>query len=295
VVVCAAGNNGRTVESPANSPGAVAVSAIDSGDQLAFFSSRGPELAIAAPGVNILQQTICDHGRNRCEQFAAWSGTSMAAPHVAGVAALVFSLGVTDPAAVEAILKRSASPPAHGGQNPELYGAGIVSAEGATREVLGAHGRGRGLALLALTALVLWLVKRRNGEVSWTFLPTALLTGVGAFFLPWVVSRTVPGVDLAMRPVAEWDLYFLGVPWHRWLLFANGFTVLALVGLGFGRPWARAPIGGVALGVSAYLLASLFQGDAFRPLGTVLFGAWVLLNLLLCLWVATIGVDRKAR
>jgi subtilisin family serine protease len=35
---------------------------------------------VAAPGVRILQQTICENGRNRCEQFAAWSGTSMAAP-----------------------------------------------------------------------------------------------------------------------------------------------------------------------------------------------------------------------
>jgi subtilisin family serine protease len=79
-VVCAAGNSGRSVGSPANAPLSIAVSAIDSGDQIAFFSSRGPEIAIAAPGVAILQQTICERGRNRCEQFASWSGTSMAAP-----------------------------------------------------------------------------------------------------------------------------------------------------------------------------------------------------------------------
>jgi serine protease len=109
-VVCAAGNSGRSVGSPANAPLSIAVSAIDSGDQIAFFSSRGPEIAIAAPGVAILQQTICERGRNRCEQFASWSGTSMAAPHVAGVAALMYSQGVTDPDRVRSLLLAHSTP-----------------------------------------------------------------------------------------------------------------------------------------------------------------------------------------
>jgi serine protease len=71
VVICAAGNNGRYVESPANEEGAFAVSAIGEGDTIAQFSSRGPEVDIAAPGVNILQQTICEHGTGGCEQFFA--------------------------------------------------------------------------------------------------------------------------------------------------------------------------------------------------------------------------------
>ena len=68
---------------------------------VAPFSSRGDGVDLAAPGVNVTQQTVCNHGKNQCEQFPAWNGTSMASPHVAGAAALVESLGVSEPAAVE--------------------------------------------------------------------------------------------------------------------------------------------------------------------------------------------------
>lgn len=292
-VVCAAGNNGRYVESPANAPGAVAVSAIDDGDQIAFFSSRGPEVDLAAPGVQILQQTICNHGRDRCEQFASWSGTSMAAPHVAGVAALVHSLGVTDPDAVEAALKQYTSRPAHGATDVELYGAGIVSASEVTRGVLQEQGYTR-LAMLGLVALALgFWIRRRRGSFGFEGLLPAYLTGVGLFFLPTVLPRQTPGVDLLMRPLAGWDLILLGSTAHRWLLFANAGVVMLLVGVGFGRRWLRGTIGGVAAGVSAYLLAEVYLGAAFAPLGRAFYLAWALSNAALCLWVARIGLDRK--
>ncbi|MFO0628821.1 MAG: S8 family peptidase [Polyangiales bacterium] len=291
-VICAAGNNGRYVESPANAPGAVAVSAIDDADQIAFFSSRGPEVDVAAPGVRILQQTICERGRNRCEQYAAFSGTSMAAPHAAGVAALIVSLGITDPDAVERALKSTASAPAHGGNNPELYGAGIVSGSQAADAVLQhrAAARALTLALLAL-GLALW-VKSRKGRFSWSWLIPAYLMGVGSFWLPGFVGHYVDGVDLLMRPIAEWDTVLLGMGWHRWLAFANAGMVLGLVGLGFGRRFLRGPVAGFAMGTAAYLLTELVMGTAYAPLGGILYGAWVLANVSVCLWVARIGVDR---
>ncbi len=292
-VVCAAGNNGRYVESPAVEPGSVAVSAIDEGDQIAFFSSRGPEVDVAAPGVRILQQTICENGRNRCEQFAAWSGTSMAAPHVAGVAALLYSLGVTDPDAVEAALKSYASKPAHGGSERELYGAGVASASQAADGVLWHAGMVRLAALAALAALVAWRVRRKHGELSWGWVVPALLTGVGGFFLSRFVSHLIPGVDLAMQPLAAWDTPLLGSRWHAWLPFANAGVAVGLVGLGFSRKALRAPIGGVALGIASYLVAEVFLGQAHAPLGTLLYWAWTLSNAAVCLWIARIGVDRK--
>ncbi|WP_374709330.1 S8 family peptidase [Desmospora profundinema] len=87
VVVAAAGNSGAgtdTVGYPAKYPEAIAVAAVDSNNQRASFSSTGPSVELSAPGVNVLS-TI---PRNR---YSSYSGTSMASPHVAGVAVLVKS------------------------------------------------------------------------------------------------------------------------------------------------------------------------------------------------------------
>ncbi len=80
-IVCAAGNSGGSVGWPAAYPETIAVSASDSGDRLASFSSRGPEVAFIAPGVDVLS-SVPGGG------YDSYSGTSMASPHVAGLAAL---------------------------------------------------------------------------------------------------------------------------------------------------------------------------------------------------------------
>lgn len=84
-VVAAAGNSGpgeNTVSYPARYPEVIAVAATDKNDNLAEFSSRGPEVDLAAPGVNI-------YSTYKRGTYKTLSGTSMAAPHVAGTAALV--------------------------------------------------------------------------------------------------------------------------------------------------------------------------------------------------------------
>lgn len=155
LVICAAGNDGGPVGSPANEEGAFAVAALDQDGTPAWFTSHGREIQIIAPGVNILQQTICENGRNNCEQFASWSGTSMATPHVAGVAALLFGLGL-GPDQVEATLRSSAHRP-EGEFDRNYYGNGVLDAGAAVNASRSSRGGGgRSIIYLGLAFLLVY-------------------------------------------------------------------------------------------------------------------------------------------
>jgi len=125
LVVAAAGNDyGGAVSYPARYGSVMAVSAIDSRDRLASYSNVGPEVEVCAPGSSVLSTYPGN-------QYKSMSGTSMACPHVAGVAGLVFSenpyLSNVD---VRNILCDTAIDLGSYGQDT-AFGYGKVNAEGA--------------------------------------------------------------------------------------------------------------------------------------------------------------------
>lgn len=123
IQVAAAGNSGpssNSVNYPAKYPEVIAVSATDSNDQVPSWSSRGPEVDLAAPGVSI-NSTYLKGG------YKVLSGTSMAAPHVTGTVALrLFLHPYETPLQIETILEANTDPlPV---SDPNLVGAGLVDA-----------------------------------------------------------------------------------------------------------------------------------------------------------------------
>lgn len=132
VQVAAAGNNGpgsNTVNYPAKFAEVIAVSATDSNDAIASWSSRGPEVDLAAPGVNI-------YSTYKGSTYKTLSGTSMACPHVTGVVALLLSTpdkcdsnsdGKCSPEEVQQRLEATAKDLGAIGKD-YLYGAGLVDA-----------------------------------------------------------------------------------------------------------------------------------------------------------------------
>lgn len=118
VFIAAAGNSGKKVEYPAGYADVIAVAASDSSDHIASFSSRGDKVEFIAPGVGV-KSTIPGGG------YDWYDGTSMATPHVSGLAALAVARGARGIDAVRAALQRAARPI---GLSPQEQGSGIIDA-----------------------------------------------------------------------------------------------------------------------------------------------------------------------
>ncbi|MBX3228186.1 MAG: peptidase S8 [Labilithrix sp.] len=296
IVVAAAGNSGRSVGYPAGYPGVIAVSATDKNDNIAWFSSRGPEVAIGAPGVGVTQQTICESGKNKCEVWGTFNGTSMASPHVAGAAALLVGQGVTDPDAVKATLQGTATPK----EDKNLFGAGILEAGKATQKTHWAHVVIRLAALAAIAAVVVRRIKQKGGKLEKGSgkVAGALLGSVGLLpFLPLVgIPARIGGArvfaELAMKPLGEWTL-LLSPAIHKWLPLASALPVFALTALMFGNKHLRPVIGGLALGTAALCAQIGISGETWFAMGPFMLRVWCAVNVVLCMALARLALDAK--
>lgn len=192
--IFAAGNTGNqngcgTVQSPGDYADVTAVGALDSSDRLTSFSSIGPgpggrlKPDLTAPGSGVWS-TIADPNRG----YGSNSGTSMAAPHVAGAVALLWSANpelVGDYEATYAALAAAAAPLSGDPRfQDEIYSA--CRASGVPNNIYG-YGR-----LDAYSA-----VARVTVDVPWLVLPAqdgpSLAPGASATLSLTLDGRRVPG------------------------------------------------------------------------------------------------------
>jgi thermitase len=127
LVVVAAGNDGSTTKNyPAAYDNSLSVGASNQQDGRAYFSTYGSTVDIAAPGVSILSTT-------KDGQYGTEDGTSMASPHVAAAAALVFSQHPTwTPAQVREVLCSTGDPVSGFTGSTSLKRLNVAKAVGAT-------------------------------------------------------------------------------------------------------------------------------------------------------------------
>jgi serine protease len=200
VIIAAAGNeNNNSASYPARYAHVIGVGATDAKGERAEFSNYGAGVDIAAPGgghgSKIWQETI-DPDTNT-PIISGFQGTSMAAPHVAGVAALIKSTGVTAPDEIFAVLQQSVRKIDQDPQN--YYGAGHLDAAAAVK--LAQAGK------ISFNDFFRWL--RDNGYINLRF----WIDGGAIAFLPKLHSLWFT--------IDEWN-----ARWQQWVVFSQRILYL---------------------------------------------------------------------
>jgi len=148
ILVAAAGNDGGPVNAPANHPGVIAVGALDSRDRITWYSSRGEELDIMAPGGDTAAGYLTDTSPGTApagiygilttnwsstlgDHYVFGQGTSFAAAMVTGAAALLLAEGARSDSVWD-LLQRTAVDLGRHGFDP-VYGYGKLNVSAAIR------------------------------------------------------------------------------------------------------------------------------------------------------------------
>jgi serine protease len=325
VIVAAAGNESQNSAAyPARYPHVIGVSALGPDGEKAPYSNFGAGVDISAPGGSdagkVLQQTIDPETGDAV--FLGLQGTSMAAPHVAGVAALIQAAGVKQPDDVLKVLKASARSVQDDGLN--YYGAGQLNAEAAVTRA--AQGQ------ISFQDFFRWL--RDNGYLNPRFwidggavalLPKILMV-LGSYLLAWFLRVYFPFAwnwTLAtgliagssglffLKPIyifdlPQWPFRLLGssIPELGNTLqgtdafnpfFASVLIPLGLMALLLGHPQGKWFAIGTSLGVAACLGVSAVLDPAVWGLGSgIAARIFLIVNAVLCFGLARLAVkDEK--
>ncbi|HIK09992.1 MAG TPA: S8 family serine peptidase [Oscillatoriaceae cyanobacterium M33_DOE_052] len=326
VIIAAAGNSGENSASyPARYTNVIGVSALGPTSEKAPYSNFGAGVDISAPGGDkseseaggILQNTIDPNSGEPV--FAYFQGTSMAAPHVAGVAALVKASGVSDPEQITQILLQSARTVKEDPLNH--FGAGQLDAANAV--ALATKGQitfrdffrwlrdngylnprfwidGGAYALLPKLAMVLgsyllaWFL-RNYFPFGWSWNLTGglvagssglfVLRGLYIFDLPQapfrVMGSSIPELGTAIGGTSALNP-----------IFASVLIPAVLVVLLLGNPkWKWFAIGS-ALGVASCLAVSAVVSPSLLWVGSGMGArAFLVVNALLCFALARLAVQ----
>ncbi|MEM7579825.1 MAG: S8 family peptidase [Cyanobacteria bacterium P01_A01_bin.80] len=327
VIIAAAGNeNENSASYPARYPNVFAVSALGPDGLKAPYSNYGAGVDISAPGGSdagkVLQATI--DMDSEAEVFLGLQGTSMASPHVAGVAALVKASGIEEPDEIVKVISQSARVIQDDGLN--YYGAGQLNAEAAVS--LAQQGT------ISFQDFFRWL--RDSGYLNPGFwidggmvalLPKILMV-VGSYLLAWflrvyfpftwtfsLVSGLVAGSSglfflkgFYIFDLPQWPFRLLGSsipelgntlqgtnPFNP--LFASVLAPIVLMALFLGHSkWKWFAIGS-SLGIAACLAVSSVTDPAVWGLGDGMFArGFLIANAILCFMLArfTVKNDEQA-
>lgn len=291
IVVAAAGNDGRgRVSYPGRYADVVAVAATQFDENATFYSNWGKTIDLAAPGGNVrvdqngdgqpdgvLQNTVVP-GQTHKQDYLWFMGTSMASPHVAGVAALLVGAGITQPDAVETLLLTTARVPksqagkaTQGQRIDDHYGAGIVDADAALARARAGR-EGGALALGATLALAMTGSLRRRHRLArggrLKLVAGLVLGSSGLFVLPGVLGFLGLATPAVLAPLTSglplglstWLGAVLGRSGHgNPLLMSAALPVLAIA-LGYGIKMWRPALAGFALGTAGLLFTLAVSG-----------------------------------
>jgi serine protease len=321
VIIAAAGNSNQNASAyPARYPHVISVAATDAAGQKAPYSNFGAGVDIAAPGGSntgkILQNTI--DPRTGESAFLEFQGTSMAAPHVAGVAALIEASGVSEPEQVRQVLLQSARKVQEDPLNH--YGAGHLDASASVKLAL----KGQ----ITFRDFFRWL--RDNGYLNPRFwidggavalLPKVLMV-LGSYLLAWFLRVYFPtslGLNLGLVAGSSGlfflrGLYVFDLPQWPFRVMGSSIPELgnAVMGgtslnpifasvlipfclfalLSGNKKWKQFAVG-TTIGVTSCLALSAWFAPAVWGLGTgAIARGFLIVNAILCLGLAKLATKK---